>query len=68
MKENKEVYDNRISMLQRKYNKIYLDILKHSNDIERWISIGNRKSGDIRRSLEKLDDKYNQLCEVKTKL
>lgn len=68
MKENKEVYDNRISMLQRKYNKIYLDILKHSNDIERWISIGNRKSGDIRRSLEKLVDKYNQLCEVKTKL
>lgn len=60
MKNNSEDI-NIVEKLQKRYNKIYLDILKHQSDIEKWIREGKRKKGDIRRSLKRLDNKYNEL-------
>ncbi len=68
MEKREEKNNNIIDQLQKKYNKTYMDILKHQKDLERWIKAGNRKKGDIRRSLLRLDAKYEQLCLIEKKL
>lgn len=49
---------------EKKFNKIYIDTLKHSKDIEKWIRSGNRKKGDLRRSFERLQIKVKSLMEI----
>lgn len=61
--ENEEV-----EQLQKKFNKLYLDTTKHCGDIEKWIKSGNRKQGDIRRSLNRLTKKYKSLCDLREEL
>lgn len=61
--ENEEV-----EQLQKKFNKLYFDTTKHCGDIEKWIKSGNRKQGDIRRSLNRLTKKYESLCQLRTEL
>ncbi len=60
--------DEKIKQLQKQFNNVYLDTIKHCQDIEKWIKLGNRKQGDIRRSLNRLTKKYESLCELKTEL
>lgn len=48
-----------------KFNQLYINTIKHEEDVRRWIESGKRKKGDIRRSLEGLDDKYNELANLK---
>ena len=57
-----------VEKLKRQFNKLYFDTTKHCQDIEKWIKLGNRKQGDIRRSLNRLDKKYETLCELRTEL
>lgn len=54
--------------LKSQFKKVYLDTLKHEEDIERWIKAGKRKKGDIRRSIQRLETKYQTLCDLKRKL
>ena len=68
MKKNKKYINNKIDKLLKNYDKIYLDVLKHSHDIEKWINSGNRKKGDLKRSLIRLENKYDQLCETEKNL
>lgn len=60
--------DEKIKQLQKQFNKLYLDTTKHCRDIEKWIKSGNRKQGDIRRSLNRLTKKYETLCQLRTEL
>lgn len=60
--------DEKMKQLQKQFNKVYLDTTKHCQDIEKWIKSGNRKQGDIRRSLERLKKKYENLSELRTEL
>ena len=48
-----------------KFNQLYINTIKHEEDIRRWIESGKRKKGDIRRSLEGLDNKFQELFELK---
>ena len=58
----------KINKLKKQYYKLYIDTIKHYQDIERWIKTGSRKQGDIRRSLSRLTDKYKRLYEIKVEL
>ena len=58
----------KVKKLKEQFKKTYLDTVKHANDIEKWIDSGNRKQGDIRRSIERLDSKYQSLLEIKNVL
>lgn len=60
--------NEKIEQLQKQFSKVYLDTTKHCQDIEKWIKSGNRKQGDIRRSLNRLTKKYENLCKLKTEL
>lgn len=60
--------NEKIKQLQKQFNKLYLDTTKHCRDIEKWIKSGNRKQGDIRRSLNRLTKKYETLCQLRTEL
>lgn len=62
MKEEKE------KKLKEQFKKTYLDTVKHANDIEKWIDSGKRRQGDIRRSIQRLDSKYQSLLEIKKEL
>ena len=60
--------NEKVEQLQKKFNKLYLDTTKHCGDIEKWIKSGNRKQGDIRRSLNRLTKKYKNLCDLREEL
>lgn len=60
--------NEKIEQLQKQFSKVYLDTTKHCQDIEKWIKSGNRKQGDIRRSLKRLTKKYENLSELRTEL
>ena len=60
--------EEKVKKLKGQFKKVYLDTKKHEADIEKWIRSGKRKKGDIRRSLQKLSSKYQNLIEVKRKL
>lgn len=60
--------EEKVKKLKEQYKKTYLDTVKHANDIEKWIDSGRRKQGDIRRSLQRLDSKYQSLLEIKKEL
>lgn len=51
--------------LKSEFKKVYIDTAKHAKDIEKWINSGNRKQGDIRRSIQRLEVKYQKLTELK---
>lgn len=51
--------------LKLEFKKVYIDTAKHAKDIEKWINSGNRKQGDIRRSIQRLEVKYQKLTELK---
>ena len=48
----------------KNFRKLYIDTFKHEQDIRKWIDLGTRKKGDIRRSLEGLDTKYQELASM----
>lgn len=60
--------NEKVEQLQKKFNKLYFDTTKHCGDIEKWIKSGNRKQGDIRRSLNRLTKKYKSLCDLREEL
>lgn len=62
------MYDEKSKQLQKQFNKVYIDTIKHCQDIEKWIKSDKRKQSDIRRSLDRLTKKYVSLCELKTEL
>ena len=47
-----------------RFRKLYIDTAKHEQDITKWINAGTRKKGDIRRSLEGLENKYQELADI----
>lgn len=56
--------EKKVIKLKEQFKKTYLDTVKHENDIEKWIQSGKRKKGDIRRSIQRLETKYQKLCEL----
>ena len=63
-----DMKEEKVKKLKEQFKKIYLDTVKHANDIEKWINSGKRKQGDIRRSIERLESKYQSLLEIKKDL
>ena len=63
-----DMKEEKVKKLKEQFKKLYLDTVKHANDIEKWINSGKRKQGDIRRSIERLDSKYQSLLEIKKEL
>lgn len=49
---------------EKRFKKLYVDTFKHEQDIRKWIESGTRKKGDIRRSLERLENKYQELSDL----
>lgn len=45
----------------KKFKQLYINTVKHEQDIRKWIETGTRKKVDIRRSLEGLENKYKEL-------
>ena len=60
-----DMKEEKVKKLKEQFKKTYLDTIKHANDIEKWINSGKRKQGDIRRSIERLNSKYQSLLEMK---
>ena len=58
----------KIEKVKKQYYKIYIDTLKHYQDIKKWLDKGSRKQGDIRRSLQRLSNKYDRLYKLKIEL
>lgn len=63
-----DMKEEKVKKLKEQFKKLYLDTVKHANDIEKWINSGKRKQGDIRRSIERLNSKYQSLLEIKKEL
>ena len=63
-----DMKEEKVKKLKEQFKKLYLDTVKHANDIEKWINSGKRKQGDIRRSIERLESKYQSLLEIKKDL
>ena len=63
-----DMKEEKVKKLKEQFKKTYLDTIKHANDIEKWINSGKRKQGDIRRSIERLNSKYQSLLEIKKEL
>lgn len=63
-----DMKEEKVKKLKEQFKKTYLDTIKHANDIEKWINSGKRKQGDNRRSIERLNSKYQSLLEIKKEL
>ena len=52
----------------KEFNKIYLDTIQHSKNIKKWIDSSSRKKGDLNKSMQRLENKYNKLFVLKKQL
>ena len=60
-----------IIVLQKKFNKLYLDTFQHSKNIKKWINPANnkpRKQRDLNKSMKNLEKKYKELVLIKKKI
>ena len=60
--------ENQNITLQKKFNKIYLDIFQHSKNTKNWIKHSSRKKGDLNKSIKNLEKKYKELVYIKKRL
>ncbi len=64
LKDRTTMRKEEIAKKIKNFKKLYTDTIKHEHDIRKWIDSGKRKKGDIRRSLEGLDTKYQELSNI----
>ena len=60
--------ENQNITLQKKFNKIYLDIFQHSKNTKNWIKHSSRKKGNLNKSIKNLEKKYKELVYIKKRL
>ena len=53
-----------IEKKKKRFKRLYVDTFKHEQDVRKWIESGTRKKGDIRRSLKRLENKYQELLDL----
>ena len=68
LKDGRRIKREAIIKKDKRFKKLYIDTAKHEQDIRRWIKDGIRKKGDIRRSLEGLESKYQELRTINDEL
>ena len=60
-KDGSTMKEEEIIKKEKRFKKLYIDTVKHEQDIRKWIASGKRKKGDIRRSIEGLENKYLEI-------
>lgn len=64
LKDGTSMRQEAIEKRIKRFKQLYIDTDKHEQDVRKWIESGTRKKADIRRSLEGLDSKYQELVSL----
>lgn len=68
MEGMKKMVEDSVKKTMQQFRKTYLDTVKHQSDIEGWVKLKLRKGRDLRKSLRKLNSKYEKLCYLKEQI